>query len=319
MEIGGYIELDNYHGGMYHDDLIALNCGRNCLAYLLEAKQIKKIALPAFLCETVKNAVKRYPDIRIREYHVGKDLRPQLAENSLEDDEWLYLVNYYGQFDNEEIFQFHKKAKGKLIADNAQAFFQEPVKGVDTIYTCRKFFGVPDGAFLSTDVKLERDYPADKSYDRMHYLLGRYEGAASEFYGEYVSNNDRFMTEPIKQMSKLTDNLLRGIDYEMVRQRRTENFAYLHNKLCEINKLKVRNVKGAFMYPLYIENGADIRKQLLQNNIYIPTLWPNVIEEQKEWMTESDLARNILPLPVDQRYEEEEMEFLINRIMKGIE
>ena len=33
-EIGGYIEFDTYHLPMLHDEAIALNCGRNDLAYL---------------------------------------------------------------------------------------------------------------------------------------------------------------------------------------------------------------------------------------------------------------------------------------------
>ena len=41
-EIGGYIELDTYTGPMLHGDGIKLNCGRNALAYLIEAKEIKR-------------------------------------------------------------------------------------------------------------------------------------------------------------------------------------------------------------------------------------------------------------------------------------
>ena len=52
-EYGGYIELDTYRLPMLHDDAIALNCGRNCLAYLIEAKGISKIKLPYFLCDSV--------------------------------------------------------------------------------------------------------------------------------------------------------------------------------------------------------------------------------------------------------------------------
>ena len=40
-EYGGYIELDTYRLPMLHEDAIALNCGRNCLAYLIEAREIK--------------------------------------------------------------------------------------------------------------------------------------------------------------------------------------------------------------------------------------------------------------------------------------
>ena len=41
-EIGGYLELDTYSLQMLHDGAIALNSGRNCLAYLIKKKNIKK-------------------------------------------------------------------------------------------------------------------------------------------------------------------------------------------------------------------------------------------------------------------------------------
>lgn len=54
-EIGGYIELDTYTGAMLHEKAIALNCGRGALEYLCEAKMIRKLYLPYFLCDSIPN------------------------------------------------------------------------------------------------------------------------------------------------------------------------------------------------------------------------------------------------------------------------
>ena len=156
----------------------------------------------------------------------------------------------------------------------------------------------------------------DESFGRMHFLLGRYERSASEFYAEYVENNHFFRNQPIKTMSKLTENLLHGIDYEEVRKRRTQNFSYLHEKLYYVNMLNLSLPDGAFMYPLYIENGAELRKQLQTKKIFIPTLWPAVFNLCGEDELEYDMAKNILPIPVDQRYGIEEMEYIINEIKR---
>ena len=51
-EIGGYIELDTYTSPMLHNDGIKLNCGRNAFAYILKAKNIKKIYFPKFMCDS---------------------------------------------------------------------------------------------------------------------------------------------------------------------------------------------------------------------------------------------------------------------------
>jgi dTDP-4-amino-4,6-dideoxygalactose transaminase len=150
----------------------------------------------------------------------------------------------------------------------------------------------------------------------MQFLLGRFERAANEFYSEYNANNKYFIDQPIKRMSKLTWNLLHGIDYGFVEKRRKENYMYLHEKLRSINQLQLK--PAAFMYPLMIENGAAVRKRLQSEKIYIPTLWPTVFEVADENSLEYKMAENILPLPIDQRYGIDEMEYIVQEVLKCI-
>lgn len=309
-EIGGYIGFEQCNSPMLHENAIKLNCGRNALAYIIEAKKIRKIALPKFLCDSCENILKRR-GVSVRYYSVGLDFKPE--DIKIDEDEWLYLVNFYGQLSNDYIKNIKDKYH-KIIVDHAQAYFQTPLADVDTLYTCRKFFGVPDGAILYTNTELGRKLERDESFERMRFLLGRFERTASEFYSEYVSNNRIFEEEPIKTMSKLTENLLRGVDYKNVRRVRTENFAYLQERFGGINKLKLKIPEGAFMYPLYLENGGSIRKKLQQIKIYIPTLWPAVLNKCSESELEYDMAANILPLPCDQRYDAEDMEYMYEMI-----
>lgn len=311
-EIGGYIELDTCRHAMLHEDAILLNCGRNALAYLLEAKGIKKLYLPYFLCDSVANVCKKY-GVEVVFYHIGENWLPK--DLVIDGDAWLYIVNFYGQITREDLARL-AAANRNIIIDNAQAYFDAPLANVDTLQTCRKFFGVSDGAVLYTNSKLERSLEIDESFNRIHYVLGRYERTASEFYEEAAQNNDIFDNEPIKEMSRLTKNLLRSIDYEYVKQVRTNNFAYLHEKLREVNKLNVRLIEGAFMYPLLIDDGMKIRKQLQQMKIYIPTLWPNVLEDCEPDTLEYKFAADILPIPVDQRYGVEDMEYIYMHIIQ---
>lgn len=303
-EIGGYIELDSYTGKMLYDDGIKLNCGRNALQYLIKAKKIEKIYMPKFMCDSCDNVISDN-HVEVRYYSIGLDFRPIINER----DGWLYIVNFYGQLSNEYI----SSLGNNIIVDNAQAYFQNPIDGIDTLYTCRKFFGVPDGAILYTDSFIDID-ERDQSYNRMDFLLGRYERTAGEFYQKYVDNNRLFNHEPIKKMSKLTENLLHGIDYDKVKCVRTENFAYLDDKLSNINRLGLSVPSGAFSYPLYIENGALIRKKLQEIKIFIPTLWPAVFDKCNRTDLEYDMSNNILPIPVDQRYNINDMEYIVEEI-----
>ncbi len=303
-EYGGYIEFENYHGNMLHDRAISLNCGRNALAYLCEAKKIKKLYLPCFLCSSVPNLCDKI-GVEYGYYHINEKFEP-IFNKALGENEWLYIVNFYGQLDNDYLTAWKRKY-GRVIVDNAQSYFQMPVDGLDTLYTCRKYFGVADGAFLYTDAKLDRELPQDESFERMHFLLGRYERSANEFYSEYVLNNKLFATEPVKRMSRLTENLLHGIDYDAVAKRRQENFEFLDEEFRDINELNLKSVYGAFMYPLLVQNGSEIRKALQKEKIYIPTLWPNVMKECRVGSLEYHYAADILPIPIDQRYGKEDM------------
>ena len=313
-EIGGYIELDRYALPMLHEGAVALNCGRNGLAYLVRARRIKKMAIPKFLCGSVSSVCER-EGVEIRLYSTGMDFMP--TDTALDPEEWLYVVNYYGQLGNDVLENLAGKY-GRIIVDNAQAYFQMPLEGVDTIYTCRKFFGVADGAFLYTDAMIEEELPRDESFERMRFLLGRFERTASEFYPEYAANNGLFAEEPIKKMSRLTENLLHGIDYGETKRRRTENFACLHEALQKMNRLQLSVADGAFMYPLYIEGGARIRRELQKDGIYVPMLWPDVLAVCEKGELEHDMADNILPLPVDQRYCIEDMEYLAQEVLRCI-
>lgn len=309
-EIGGYIEIDRYTRPMLHEGTIALNCGINALAYLIEARNIKKIVMPRYLCHSMPDVCSRH-GVAVRSCSIGSDF--QYGEVALEEDEWLLLVNYYGQTDNATIQKLAEQYH-RVIVDNTQAYFQIPVTGVDTLYSCRKFLGVPDGAFLYTEARLARSLPRDESFEHMHFLLGRFERTASEFYSEYTANNARFAQEPLKRMSKLTENLLHGIDYEQIKHRRTENFIHLHRALADRNRLRLTVPEGPFMYPFWTENGVALRREVKKRKIYIPTLWPNILETCAPDTVEYDMAANILPLPCDQRYGLEEMETMLQAL-----
>lgn len=314
-EIGGYIELDRYKGEEYHPRALALNCGRACLAYLIRQRKIRKIYLPRFLCSSVAETCHN-EGIPYEYYSIDEKFRPLL--NGFPDSgEWIYIVNYYGQIKNEELRQYRQRFQ-RIIVDHTQAFFHPVMEGIDTIYTCRKFFGVTDGAYLYTQAEamvMEQDC----SYERMRFLMGRFEKNANEFYGEFTANEKQLFADgEVRGMSELTHNLLRAVDYRDIAERRTENFSYLHQKLGKRNVLELEIPYGAFMYPFYTEDGPWIREELRKKKIYIPTLWPNVLRDCGRGEREYRYAERILPLPVDQRYTLDDMAYVIEKLEEYI-
>ena len=117
-------------------------------------------------------------------------------------------------------------------------------------------------------------------------------------------------------MSKLTHNILGAIDYEYVKRKREENFAFLAEMLGDKNPLGAKSNVGPYAYPFYIKNGIKVKRALAEKKIYVPTLWPNVLD--MDGTLEKDYAENILPLPVDQRYSREDMERIVYEVRKCI-
>jgi len=312
-EIGGYFGLEQLVGREYYPGLKKLNSARNALLYLLKARNIKKLYIPYFLCDTVSALCDRY-GYAYEYYFIDKDLQPAF-DKKLSADEWLYVVNYYGQICNEAV-QKLKEKYGNIIFDNVQAFFQRPVPGVDTIYSCRKFFGVPDGAYLATDAQLSEALPLDRSKDRMKHILGRYEETGAQYYSDFQENDESFYTLELREMSLLTRNILGAIDYEAVRRKRNQNYETLA-ALDGQNRLQLKKPDGPYCYPFYCENGMQVRKALAAQKIYVPTLWPNVLEMDAPF--ERELAANILPLPCDQRYDTEDMQRILNALKQYCE
>lgn len=312
-EIGGYFGLEPLISNEYYPDLIALNNARNALLYLLKSTNIKKLYIPYFLCDSVSGICDR-EGYSYEYYNIGQDFLP-IFDQHLDNGEYIYVVNYYGQLNNSMV-QMLQKRHGNIIFDNVQAFFQRPVKGIDTLYSCRKFFGVPDGAYLATDALLDEPLTQDVSKDRMKHVLGRYEhDCASDYYADFKTNDDSFVGLELRSMSKLTHNILGAIDYQRVIAKRNQNWIALHDALGKINKLSLTMPNGPYMYPFYHENGMEIKKKLAQKRIFVPTLWPNVLDFN-DCELEKDYAQNILPLPVDQRYDAEDMKRIIQKIFE---
>ncbi len=313
-EIGGYLELEEFHGYEFYMDAVAVNNARNGLLYLIKARNIRKLYIPYYLCDSVSGLCER-EGCPYDFYPIHEDFMPAF-EGELHEGEYLYVVNYFGRLDDAKILEL-KSLYGNVILDNVQAFFHQPLNGIDTIYSCRKFFGVPDGGYIATDVRLSEELPVDVSKTRMRHVLGRYEGSsASDFYNDFKANDHSFKSLELRMMSRLTHNLLLAIDYEKVRKRREENYAFLSDNLKAVNRLPDIRPVGPYMYPFYCSNGMEVKKMMASRKIYVPTLWPNVLE--CNCPLERDYAENILPLPCDQRYDVHDMQYLIRELKNCI-
>lgn len=312
--IGGYYSLELPRFEEFHKNAIRLNTGRNCLEYILKARGYKKVYLSYYTCEVVLEPFKKL-GIPYEFYHI--DLNFEIRDNlTLKADEALLYVNYYG-LKQRYVELLAEKLGNRLIVDNTQAFYAKPLPGIDTFYTCRKFFGVPDGAYLYTEKKLEEKFEQDLSFDRMTSLTKRIDLGAEAGYGDFRETTKALAGQPIKRMSKLTHRMMQGIDYDLIAQRRRANYQQLHSALGKCNTLclPLEEETVPMVYP-YLAPFKSFRERLIENKVFVARYWPNVLE----WTTEKDieylLAYQMQPLPIDQRYGEEDMNKIITLIIK---
>lgn len=318
-EYGGYIELERFHGSEYHTgDVLRFNYGRTAWQYLLEERGIKKVWLPYYICDSLIAPAER-SGVEIAYYHIDDRFCP-LCDHIPEDGEAILIVNYFG-FLSQEVLERLVEKYHRVIVDNTQAFFAAPLDGVDTLYSCRKFFGVPDGGYLYAQGISSLEKEKDNSSQRMDFLLGRVEDGAQKHYAEFRKAEDYAKEESVKKMSDITRNLLCGIDYAYVKEARRNNYQRLHKKLGAHNALKVIPIPdGAYIYPLYYAgDAAKMRAFLVGNHVYVPVLWSNVHNLLKEDCLEICLTDHVLPLPVDQRYSAEDMDEIVAIVKRGIE
>jgi hypothetical protein len=243
--------------------------------------------------------------IPVRRYEIDERLHVRSA--TLADDEWLLYVNYFGISSRGVHDVLARFPRERVVIDNAQAFFAQSRDCAATVYSPRKFVGVPDGGYLITDRAVPEPTEIDtQSPHRFSHLLHRIDAGPEAGYADYTAAEESLKRQQPRRMSRLTQRILSGIDYADVRARRIANFSYLHEKLGHRNAFPIELADGdvPLCYP-YANGAGDLHatliKELIAKRIYTPRYWPDVAADESMPEFEAQLARTTLFLPCDQR------------------
>lgn len=321
MEIGSFIELQFNKNKEYYKgdkDVVRLNTGRAAIYHAFRITKCNSIWLPIYQCDTVRNFLQK-KGVSIKYYHIDKNFNP--VDIKQEDKEAVLIVNYYGIMSNKRMKDLASNYMNVII-DNSQAFFCEPIKNCLNVYSCRKFIGVPDGAYvIGKNAHLFMDeYNQGYSSDTSLFLLQRIEyGCEGKAYQSRSINEHRIDDEDILKMSKFTWTILDGTDYEFIKCKRKDNFNYackLFNDINLINPQQYFDSKTIPMvYPLVVEDDMLLKK-LQDNKHFQGHWWSYLLNETLTSDFENWLSRYIIPITIDQRYGKEELDFL-NSIIRS--
>ena len=314
--IGGYFELElPNRGGFLHDDGVLLNSGRNALEYVLRSlPDIKHLWIPYYTCDVILEPVKKL-GIAFSHYRINERLEVRDAID-IQTRDYLLYTNYFGIKD-QYVQQLADKYGARLIVDNAQAWYADPIPETSTIYSPRKYVGVPDGgiAYCRVGIDIEQ-FEQDSSYDRCSHLLKRIDLGPTEGYADFKDNSHLLANQPIRRMSKLTQRTLKSIDFERIKEKRIDNFLFLSEMLGNSNLFSVP-AHSSFSCPMfypYLTDKDDLKAWLIRKGIFVATYWPNVLSLPSDLELEIGFTKRMLAIPCDQRYGESGLERIIETI-----
>lgn len=292
---------------------VALNSGRSAIAYAALSGGFKKVYIPYYTCKTVEAGLFD-AGVEVLYYNIDEQFMPIEPEGGFDDTALFVYTNYFGimtHVQQTDIITEHSH----VLFDNTQGFFTAPARGTYSAYSCRKFFGVPDGAFLVGDNITHLDIKEGSSADTASFLFKALETGPDSSYELSKENEEHINTEGLCTMSPLTKALMESIDLESVNQRRIANFNILNEKLGRINELKPALENGAPMvYPLLVEI-EGVREYLVENKIFVPRWWRWIAESDKTNAFEKHLSKYLVPVPITQTYSSDDMNYIAEIIL----
>ena len=317
-EIGGFFELElNSTGDLYHKRALAFNSGSSALEFFLVNSKYTLIYLPYYTCVEVLKVIELLK-LEYRFYNIDSNFHPKI-DFGLLNEKKLLIVNIYFGINNPHVNKLLELSP-HIIVDASQDFFYKAPKNRFYFNSPRKYFGVADGGFLGGNITKEMTANYNKlsttTYSTKH-LITRLEENANSAYTDYINNETLISLAALGKMSKLTKALLYNVDFNTVKNKRKNNFKILSKFFKENNKIIVDEFNEESIplcYPLLIEEGSLLKKYLIKNKIYVPTYWEDIREYlSKNSDFELHLIENLVCLPIDQRYEEKDMLYIIDR------
>jgi len=337
--IGGEFDVDlqslqyKHSGYVSLDGIYKYSTGRSALYYiLLDLKQnrnISKVLLPDYLCSSVVIAAEK-AEVEVVFYPLNDKL--ELDEkgfaNLYTEDSAVLIINYFGlqniQSQVSYVRSLNKDAV--IIEDDVQAYYEfaNDLSGVDYKFTSlRKTFPCPDGGLVKTSNPL----PVIDSTNKFH----QYKLAGSilkslrkpEYYDDEV-----YLTMFEKGESMIDDDIASGMSnmaVDIITKTDTERLAYIRRRnakyICDgLQSLGIQTIipvpedKTPLFVPIYLDDRNKVRKYMFQHNCFCPVHWPLEGMNVKKG---AEMAEHELSIIVDQRYTNEDMEYILDLIAKS--
>lgn len=308
-------------------DVYSYSSGRAALYQILkllkQEKGVHHILLPDYLCSSVLVPVKALGlDFTFYPIDEQLELEPQSFSTLYKKDSAVLVINYFGLKDlSAQIHTIRSLDEHAIIIeDDVQAYyeFKKSLGDVDFKFTSlRKTFAVPDGGLVKTKLQLPKVEAPN--------TFGQYKAAAAllksmregnfndQIYLEMFEKGEDLIDDELESsMSNIARKLYTIVDESRVKIRRLNNASYLVEHLNRIGikpMLPLLEDHVPLFIPVVLNNRDEIRRRMFQHEVFCPVHWPLDGMSVKRG---ADMAKHELSLIVDQRYNKNDMDFMIN-------
>lgn len=251
----------------------------------------------------------------------------------------FYVTNFFGYHNtiNQDIIKLFQNRGSLVLYDKTHSLLMDDDTIVSysdyTIASIRKWLGIPCGAYLlKRGQNLKTPYLKDFPYlgfkiaamtQKAAYISGNKSINKQMFLDNY-SRFNCYLAESYRdyKMDDLSLKIWQESDMQTLKRTRRSNAVFLHACLKDIPQVKPLfsfvEVDCPFFVPVILESKEErdaLRKYLTANSIYCPIHWPKPSQVEQH-MKVNELFNRELSLLCDQRYELDDMQYIINKIIK---
>jgi hypothetical protein len=234
-------------------------------------------------------------------------------------DDVVIVIHYFG-FPNailENLMARRVEIAFGIVEDCVQAPYTNGLGGSGdyAISSLRKWWPAPDGAAVTAGWELsEQLAPPDEGFVSMRQSakILRGAGLCEQEQLSLIERSEAALSVFPRQCSWVSSKLLDSVPREAACTSRRANWRVLQGGLASINGLKplfedLPDEVVPLSYPVMVAHGRrdGLRDHFRRRRIFCPIHWPAMAD----WPDESRrLSDGILSLPLDQRYDGEDME-----------
>lgn len=316
-------------------DYVWLSTGRSAIRFVIETIEkrrpgLKKVAvLPSFTCDTVIEPFLKSGYV-VNYYPVEKDLRTTsdaILQTAIENDASIVLFHRYFGFDTfdgqaDKMCEIMHELGKYTIEDCTQCLYSDIHRSnCDfAVGSIRKWTGTPDGGFAvcrdgeffgkpqKTDMKLEKA-KVEASFAKYRYIFD-HEGEKSEMLAMYRHAEDILDNQTkIYAISTTSVKVQSNLDVDNLKRKRRENFKLLENIINSRVKTVfcLNNQEVPLYFPIIVDDRSALQKHLVDNAIYAPIVWPKDKLQPMQCEGAEYLYKHLLCIPIDQRYDQDDM------------